>query len=258
MNCFCLAIIFFYLSGRLSAQNGIIPAEFEPFVIPGHGILDFATGDLNADKRPDAILVLNHLGEDTLLNEDYPRPLLLLVRQTDGRLKQAVRNDKAILCRRCGGVFGDPYQEMDINNSGFSLYFYGGSAWRWAYQFDFVWRPDRKNWILAEEKRSEFNSGDPEMTIKETTIPEAESGGITINSFSSEPVYENSRWKVMTTKTWFYENPQTGSRPRKAYLVKGNIVTGIRHLKNFIEVSFENDKSVITQGFILRKDLQRL
>ena len=76
-----------------------------------------------------------------------------------------------------------------------------------------------------------------------------------INRFKSEPVYEDSRWKVTAAKTWFYDNPELGSKPRKAYLVRGNSVTGIRDLKNFIEVSFDNDKSVKTQGYILRKDL---
>jgi len=60
---------------------------------------------------------------------------------------------------------------------------------------------------------------------------------------------------VMPVKTFFYDSPKLGSKPRKAYLLKGNIATCIRLLKNFIEVSFENTKGEITSGYILRKDL---
>jgi len=34
-------------------------------------------------------------------------------------------------------------------------------------------------------------------------------------------------------------------------------VTGIRQLKNFIEVSFDNGKGVFTDGYILKKDLEK-
>ncbi len=148
-----------------------------------------------------------------------------------------LRNDKAILCRRCGGIFGDPYQQTDISNNGFSFYFYGGSAWRWTYQYDFTWRAALNNWVLVRESRGGFNANDPEMKIRETTITESELGIIPVSSFSSEPAYEDSRWKVNVAKTWFFDNPELGSKPRKAYLVKGNIVTGIRQLKNFFSRS---------------------
>lgn len=255
INRFRVTALALLLCNLVSAQDKILPAELKPFLIPGHEVLDFVTGDLNGDKRQDLILILKRAGEDTLLEEDYPRPLFLLLRQTTGQLKQVLRNDKAILCRRCGGVFGDPYQQTDISNNGFSFYFYGGSAWRWTYQFDFAWKPGLNNWMLVREIRGGFNADDPEMKMKETTIKVEELGTIPISSFNSEPAYEHSRWKVIAAKTWFYDNPEWGSKPRKAYLVRGNSVTGIRHLKNFIEVHFENSKSVITQGYIVRKDL---
>ena len=112
--------------------------------------------------------------------------------------------------------------------------------------------------MLVRDTQGSFNAGDPESTMKETTITEGELGEISISGFNSQAPYEDSRWKVKAVKTYFYDNPQQGSKPRKGYLVKGNTVTGIRHLKNFIQVSFDNGRSVITEGFILRKDLLRL
>lgn len=241
-----------------SAQEKPLPDELKPFLLQGYEVLDFITGDLNGDKKPDAILIQRIIGEDTLLEEDYIRPLMILVRQSNNKLKKVVRNDSAILCRRCGGVFGDPYESASIEHNGFSLYFYGGSAERWAYEYRFAWKSARQDWMLVFESQNTFNSLDPEMKITEVTIKEAELGPVSIKKFNSTPVYEDSRWKVIAAKTFFYTSPDLASKPRKGYLLKGNVVTGIRQLKNYIEVSFENDKSEFTYGYILRKDLHQI
>lgn len=251
---FCLGIFF-----TSSAQEKPLPDEVKPFLLPGYEVLDCVTGDLTGDKKPDAILIQHIKGEDTLLDQDYTRPMLILVRQPNGKLKQAVRNDSAILCRHCGGLFGDPYEQTTINKNGFSLFFYGGSAWRWAYEYRFTWNAARKTWLLTLESRNTFNSTDPQMKMTEANIRQAELGDVTISQFNpSRPLYDETRWKVTTAKTFFYDSPELGSKPRKGFLLKGDTVIAIRQLKNFIEVSFENEKSVFTEGFILRKDLRQI
>jgi hypothetical protein len=219
-------------------------------------MLDYVTGDLNNDKKMDAILVTRRPGEDTVMEEELKRPLLLLIRQADGKLKQVSRNDSAILCYHCGGVFGDPYEGIEIKPGSFDISFYGGSSWRWGSTYTFKYNPLKKNWYLFNEKQISFHAGDPEKTMKESKINAAELGEISIQSFNSNPVYMDSRWKVKTAKTYFYDSPLLGSKPRKGYLLSGNLVTGIRHFKNFILASFENDKGDITEGYLLKKDLQ--
>ena len=241
-----------------SAQNDSIPAEISPFILPGYEPLDYKTGDLNGDKKLDAILILKQPGEDSLYGEETPRPMQLLIRQTDGKLKQVARNDNAIMCRHCGGVFGDPYEGTQIFDKGFSVSFYGGSSWRWAYYYEFRWNAVKKSWYLFKESQSSFQSGDPEATMKNIEIEASELGEVAIDKFNSDPAYEGSKWKVKAVKSFFYDNPKPGSKPRKGYLIKGNQVTGIRQLKNFIEVSFDNGKGVSTSGFILKKDLLKL
>lgn len=253
----CLVITINVFVFTSFAQPVTIPDEIKSFVLRDHEVLDYVTGDLNADKKPDALLLLKPAGEDSTFGEELARPFLILIRQSNGQLQQVVRNDKVIMCRQCGGVFGDPYQETTIHDNGFRLSFYGGSSWRWAYQYDFVYRPAKKNWFLVLESQSSFHSGDPETTMKNTLIKEAELGEISIAAFGSQQTYEDSRWKVTTAKTFFYDSPALGSKPRKGYLVKGNIVSGIRQFKNFIEVSFDNGKTVTT-GYILRKHLLKL
>ena len=242
------------LAGLL-AQTTPIPAEVKPFVLPAHEVLDYVTGDLNGDSRPDAILILKDKTEDSSYETRKARPLLLLIRQAKGGLQQVLRNDSAVMGRNDGGVMGDPYQETAIRKNSFTLFFYGGSSWRWSYEYRFAWKPALKNWYLVSEKQSSFNSGDPEKTTKEIAIGEAELGKQPFSHFSPGSLYQETRWKVQAAKTFFYNNPQAGSVPRKAYLLKGNTVKGTRTLTHFIEVEYENSKGEITEGFLLRKDL---
>ncbi len=251
-----IASLTLFCSLTLQAQSPINPAEVKPFIIEGFEVLDYKTGDLNGDKKPDAIMILKNPGEDSITEENPNRPMIVLIRQADGKLKQVLQNDHAIMCRHCGGVFGDRYEGLNICTNGFTLSFYGGSSWRWAYTYDFVYRPATKNWWLVKETQTNFHSGDPETTMKTAGISETEAGTKSLEKFDYEAGYEESKWKVKTVKTFFYDSPQTASKPRKAYLLKGNIASGLRQLKNFIEVSYEDGKGNYTNGYILRKDLE--
>jgi hypothetical protein len=246
-----LSLIFQLL---VTAQTPELPAELKPFILPGHEVLDFQSGDINKDQRPDAIMVLKNPLEDSTWEEFMPRPFLVLIRQTNGTLKQVIRNDKAIMGRHEGGVFGDPYQSLNLYSGGFSISFYGGSNWRWVYEYDFRWNALRKQWMLFHESSGSFNSTDMEHTMKETEIEAVELGLVPFEKFSYEGLHQQGKWKVIAAKTFFYDNPKIGSPRRKGYLVRGNIVESTRQLTNFIEVSFDNGKD-ITSGFILKKDL---
>lgn len=248
----------FFVFTNTNAQVKTLPGEAKGFIPAGYEMLDYITGDLNNDKKMDAILVTKRAGEDTVMEEELKRPFYILLRQPDGKLRQVLKNDNAILCYHCGGVFGDPYEGIETKPGSFDITFYGGSSWRWGSTYSFKYNPTKKNWYLAKEKQLSFHAGDPETTTKESTITAAELGDVPVEKFDANPVYMDSRWKVKSPKTFFYDNPDLKSRPRKGYLVNGNVVTGIRHFKNFILASYENSKGEITEGYILRRDLQLL
>jgi len=247
----CLSLFFQQVARTQPAE---IPAEIKPFILPGHEILDYQTGDINKDLRPDAILILKNPLEDSTWEELLPRPLLVLLRQADGKLKQVIRNNKAIMGRHEGGVFGDPFQSMNLYPGGFSISFYGGSSWRWMYEYEFRWNASSKQWILFQESSGSFNAGDMENTMKDIKIEAEELGLIPFEKFSYEGMHRQGKWKVTAAKTYFYDNPKTGSPRRKGYLVRGNIVESTRQLTHFVEVSFDNGNEIST-GFILKKDL---
>ena len=251
-------IILVFAAVKLNAQEKVLPAEAKPFVVKGYEMMDYITGDLNGDKRPDAILILKQLGEDTVSSMEGNRPFIILIRQANGILKQVKRNDSAMLCRQCGGAFGDPYDHMTISKNGFTIDFYGGSSWRWGYTYRFNYKSAKNNWYLVNEKEISYQDGDPEKTSKEAVIGETELEEVTIDNFSAMPTYTESQWKVTAAKTFFYDSPQKNSKPRKGYLLKDNAVKGIRELTNFVEVSYENTREQFTTGYVIKKDLVKI
>lgn len=252
----CMAFLLLSLT-TAAAQNKILPEEAKGFVLPGYEMLDYVSGDINNDNRTDALLVLKQLGEDSIHAESM-RPLLLLIRQPNGKLKKAVQNDSAILCYHCGGIFGDPYQEISITDNGFDLNFYGGSSWRWSCQYSFSYDPLKKDWLLIREFQMSYHNTEPDETQTETTIEKEELGVVRIGSFNANFNFGQTEWKVTAAKTFFYDNPKKGSKHRKGYLVKGDSVTSYRELKNFVKVYFTNKEERSSSGFILKKDLIKI
>ena len=253
---FIFLIHFLMVAARpLLAQPAQIPDEIKPFILSGHEVLDLQTGDINQDNRIDAILICKNKLEDSTWDEFLPRPFLVLIRQANGKLKQVIRNDKAIMGRHEGGVFGDPYQSLDLFTGGFRISFYGGSNWRWVYEYEFRWNPLRKLWVLQYESSESFNSMDMEATMKSIRIDAAELGDWPLEKFRYDGFTVQSKWKVVAAKTYFYDQPKLGSPRRKGFLVKGNTAEATRILKNFVELSYDNGKE-ITTGYILKKDLQ--
>jgi hypothetical protein len=246
------------ISLHLNAQDKILPNEAKQFVEMGYEMMDYITGDLNSDKKADAILILKAIGEDTL-TEEVKRPMLILLRQTDGTLKQERRNDNIILCRQCGGVFGDPYENVEINNNAFSIHFYGGSAWRWSREYRFKYDPKLKDWFIEQETESTYWNVDPDDTFNSIVIPAQETGIVSFEKYVRDDL-ENvqfTKWKVNVLKTYFYDTAKVNSKPLKAYLIKGDKIESYRETKNFVLVDYKNVKEKYTRGFIRKKDLTR-
>ena len=245
------------ITNLVTAQPKTLPQEATRFVLPGYEMLDYVTGDINNDSRPDALLVLKQKGEDTM-DADLNRPLLILSRDKNGKLKKAVQNDSAILCYHCGGIFGDPYEGIEIVKNGFEIHFYGGSSWRWANQYTFSFYPQKNTWLLTRQFDLSYHNTEIDETQEETTIEKEELGDIPFASFNANAGSTESTWKVTAAKTYFYNNPKMGSKPRKGYLIKGDSVSSYKQYKNFVKVYYSNKKNRSSTGFILKKDLLKI
>ncbi len=263
MRLFLFTIIYCFCYTPLSAQpdTPTIPAKIKSFITLGYEALDLKEKDLNGDGLKDYLLVLKIIGEDTITFDnpawDQPRPLLLITGQPGGKYKVFATNKEAVYCRSCGGAMGDPYEGITIIQPGeFTIGHYGGSSWRWMDAISFRYDKVKKNWFLQTHTTTSFQAGDPEVTAKKAVITRSETGDITFAAYSPYYNTDSSYWSVIVPKTFFYDSPDLKSKPRKGYLLQNNIAKGVKTFKNFVEVSYENDKGDLTYGYILRKHLK--
>ncbi|MCS6991670.1 MAG: hypothetical protein NZL95_07390 [Chitinophagales bacterium] len=152
------------LAGNVLTHNEIAD-WLAPFAAENYSVLDSVRGDLNNDGLSDLLVVLRRNGEDTLSNViEHPekRPLLLLLRQQDGRLHLAARNDHVVYCYDCGGVLGDPYGSIAISGDSFTVEQYGGSAWRWSRTLTFRYFEQEENWFLWRDLTGFYHTSDPQ------------------------------------------------------------------------------------------------
>lgn len=146
------------------ADRGLNP---EAFVPKNWKIHKQAKGDLNRDKKQDAVLILSRADEGNEPNESWQTPRLLVVLLKDGaQFRRAAVSARAILCRGCGGVFGDPLDSLAIERGTFVFSHYGGSRDRWGFTHRF--RLQKGDWYLIGRTSVNHDT----LTRKSETIDE--------------------------------------------------------------------------------------
>ena len=116
---------------------------------PGNEILDVVSGDMNADGFTDYAMVLRNENEDN--NGDELRPLLLITGNKSGELTLLQRNDSVVLCKNCGGVFGDPFQQITFKNGMLLIENNIGSNWRWSRNISFKYDSFLQDFVLNDD-----------------------------------------------------------------------------------------------------------
>src|SRR5436190_23810926 len=101
----CFTIIVLIINSSLSAQTNS-GKKLKTFIPPGYSILDSSSGNLNYDSYKDLVLILKYKYDD--INADTTRMLLLLAGEENNLYRLMAKNDSVVLCKNCGGIFGDP------------------------------------------------------------------------------------------------------------------------------------------------------
>lgn len=177
------------------AEELQVTAEVRPFVEAGTKAIALEAADLNGDGRGDFVLVLERENPATDA-DDFPvnqRPLLLLVRGADGRLAAAKRNERLVMCSRCGGVFGDPFEGVEAGRNTFTVNFYGGSNWRWKNSYRFNYSRLDRTWQLVRTEELSYHTSDPDKMKTRVFTPPRDFGKIDITDFDPENYKRPSR-----------------------------------------------------------------
>jgi hypothetical protein len=157
-----IALLFYFEStGQIKKSDKIVlPEQIQKFIPIGYTLLDTAIGDLNLDNFKDLILVLKDTDEkDKIDTIGFKRPLLILLGHADKSFTLAGRNDDVVYCRDCGGVFGDPYDGIEIRKGTFTINHFGGSNDRWSNEIIFKYSPTNKKWYLLKVVDKAWNVG---------------------------------------------------------------------------------------------------
>ena len=152
-----------------AAQNDAVkvPDDVKPFIEKGMIPVALETGDLNADGRKDFVLVASpRVPEGATYDEagDGARQTMILIGEANGGLTMAARNDYVVMCKNCGGVFGDPFAGVTVKGTRFTVSNYGGSNDRWGYDYTFDYSGRDKTWQLVRVEETSFHALDPVKT----------------------------------------------------------------------------------------------
>lgn len=162
-----------------------LPPEVRPFVAEQTRPLSLAGADLNGDGRQDFALVLERQKAQPSHTDikDLQRPLLILVRQSDGTLKEVKRNDMVVYCSTCGGMMGDPFQGVQAGTKTFTVSHYGGSSWRWSVDYRFDYSRRDTTWQLVRVEEKSFHASEPDKVETAVFTPPDHYGKIDIADF---------------------------------------------------------------------------
>jgi hypothetical protein len=161
--------------------------ELSAFLPPGTSLQLAERGDIDGDGDQDAVIVLE-AGDGDAARQ--PRTLLLLRRDADGRLQRAIESPRAISCRRCGGMIGDPLQGIRIAPGALTLRFEGGSRELWSSEFRFMPVPGGE-WRLTDVTHRGFDRAEGGKSA-ERTLSAKEFGEISLASFDASEFHADA------------------------------------------------------------------
>lgn len=167
-----------------------IPEVLKSFIPTNYSAINISTGDANLDGINDKILVLRKNTEETTSNyaDNNPdkRPLLLLLGQSDNSFILIFRNDNAVSCIDCGGVFGDPFKGTAIKNGYFSIEHGIAGGRHWEQVITFKYDKSKSNWYLYKDHTISYKFNDSKDENAEALVVDVDTLA-TVNDFGIIP-----------------------------------------------------------------------
>ena len=148
-------------------------------------ILDWKEGLLNKDTLPDLLIVMQPKRFEQPQTGGIPvdkRTLLVLLADSLMNYRIFCENPRIVLCKKCGGPTGDPYEGIQIKGKDFWIKHSGGKDWRWEQSIVFRWDEQKKTFLLQKDETNSFNAANPGAKKKVKTMGQGIVGQ-TIESF---------------------------------------------------------------------------
>jgi hypothetical protein len=165
----------YYRSLHLAGNQYKFSETMDDYIPAGYAVLAMKKGNFYDDEGTnyeDAVLILRDSLELSEEVWDLPRPLIILKGTANG-YELAAKGDNVVMCQDCGGVFGDPFDYVDVSYKEIEISHYGGSSERWYERYIFH-LDENDNWLLKETisgGHSTFDEdGDGEVDVYEEEI----------------------------------------------------------------------------------------
>lgn len=128
-------------------------------------VLDYAAGNLNSDSRDELAVIIENAGDTDAETGSASRWLLILSRRGQDKYAIVDYNPGFILSAEEGGVFGDPYNSISINNNTLTVVHYGGSNYRWGYVHEFAYDGNALKLVRLTETDEFTGTGNGTKTV---------------------------------------------------------------------------------------------
>ncbi len=152
---------------KLQITSNNLNKSINKYIPKGYQIFNKTVGNLNLDKIPDVILVINKIGEYKLNNPVPKRTLLILIGQTNGTFQLMCKNDAIVFSHDMGGVSNpEPFDTITIDEGYFTVKHFGGmGSFHWEREATFKYIANENMFYLDKEVLDEGKESEIESEI---------------------------------------------------------------------------------------------
>jgi hypothetical protein len=163
-------------------NNVLVGKTLKNFISQGYEQKYYVEGFIDEDNILDAVLVSDEMVVENEI--DLPiRKLSILRGLGNKRFEIIVESSKALFCKTCGGILGDPLNEPRIEKNKISFNHLGGSRERWIRDLTFSFDSKTKNIYLIEDKYDSYDTMAPEENQRTVKTSKYDLGELEINDF---------------------------------------------------------------------------
>jgi len=201
--------IFITILATLTACNlKSQPPSIDQFITEGYEFLRSETGDLNLDKYPDMILILNKLEVEE--ESSGVRSLNILIGQKNNSYKLVASNENVVMGGQAGGAMGEPLQGVTIEKGSFSVEHTYGSRELTNTVVTFKYSSEDNNWFLHETSERMTDRHDPDNYNTEI-MNTKDFGKIPFDKYEGFWSLYGIKQQMSGEQTWFLANDIIGA-----------------------------------------------